>query len=611
MKKKSLLILALLLLAMFVFVGCSSGTPTNESTSSNSNVIAGEDVSGSTVDIEIKEDTISQEFTVDVEDDDKKTDVNEGDNNSNTENQEEDNGNTGVEVTEETNTYVITEAGTYTISGKLDEGQIYVNVPDGKVEIELEDVSISNSTVAPIYVLDCDSVTLKVKKNTTNYIYDNRTTDYSESTDKTVAQAAIYVVNGNLKINGTGTLTVTSLYNSGIQSRDNVTIKNCTLLVKAMNNGIKGNDKVTIEENPTIGIVCGNNGIRTSNSDMGSSAQHGYIYINGGTITINSYGDGIDAEYGVEIGTSTDDKGNTYVPVIDIYTNKYSSYTLNDTTTVSSDSQDAVATNLAWGPGGGGTLGGGGRPGGGFGGGGFGGGKSAEKADDSAKGIKANELINITAGEIFIYAYDDGIHTNDDQLETGVKASANINISGGTIKIKASDDGIHADGTLTISGGVVYVQESHEGLEGNTINITGGDTTVFGNDDGVNASKAINISGGRLDVTVSPNGDTDGIDSNGTITISGGTTITRGPNSEMMAPLDADGTMKMTGGTLIVLGYSPRKLSVSGVTKTTLSGGLTTGTHTVTIGDAIITYNNTYTYSGSVTVYGSGSATVK
>ena len=67
-----------------------------------------------------------------------------------------------------------------------------------------------------------------------------------------------------------------------------------------MNNGIKGNDKVKIEEDPTIGIVCGNNGIRTSNSDVGTNAQHGYIYITGGTITINSYGDGIDAEYGSE-----------------------------------------------------------------------------------------------------------------------------------------------------------------------------------------------------------------------------------------------------------------------------------------------------------------------
>lgn len=579
MKKISKLFIVLMFFSILFLVGCVTPNSDNQM-GNNSDVVAGEEVSGATSEIEIKEDTISSEFIITNSDDEK--------------------------IESDDSIYLITEAGTYSLDGKLDEKQIYVNVPDGEVELELNNVSISNSSVSPIYVEDCDSITIKVKKGSTNYIYDNRTTDYSESTDETVGDAAIYVKNGDLKINGTGTLTITSLYNSGIHGKDNVTIKNATMLIKAMNNGIKGNDKVTIEENPTIGIVCGNNGIRTSNSDMGSKAQHGYIYINGGTITINSYGDGIDAEYGVVIGTSTDDDGNICTPVIDIYTNKYSSYTLNSSNNVSSSNSQSTITNLAY-PGGQP----GGFNGGGFNGGGFGGGKAAEKADDSAKGIKANEMIDITAGEIFIYAYDDGIHTNNDELETGVIASANINITGGSVKIKASDDGIHADGTLTISGGSVYVQESHEGLEANIINIDGGNVTVFGNDDGVNAKKELNVKGGRLDVTVSANGDIDGIDSNGSITITGGIIITRGPNSEMAAPIDADGTMKMTGGTLVVIGYSPRRLQVSGVTKTTSSSGLSAGEHTITIGDVVINYNNVSSYNGSVTVYASSTATIK
>lgn len=579
MKKISKLFIVLMFFSILFLVGCMTPNSDNQ-IGNNSDVVAGEEVSGATSEIEIKEDTISGEFIITNSEDEK--------------------------IESDDSIYLITEAGTYSLDGKLDEKQIYVNVPDGKVELELNNVSISNSSVSPIYVEDCDTITIKIKKGSTNYIYDNRTTDYSESTDETVGDAAIYVKNGDLKINGTGTITITSLYNSGIHGKDNVTIKNATMLIKAMNNGIKGNDKVTIEENPTIGIVCGNNGIRTSNSDMGSKAQHGYIYINGGTITINSYGDGIDAEYGVVIGTSTDDDGNICTPVIDIYTNKYSSYTLNSSNNVSSSNSQSTITNLAY-PGGRP----GGQPGGGFNGGGFGGGKATEKADDSAKGIKANEMIDITAGEIFIYAYDDGIHTNNDELETGVIASANINITGGSVKIKASDDGIHADGTLTISGGSVYVQESHEGLEANIINIDGGEITVFGNDDGVNAKKELNISGGRLDVTVSPNGDTDGIDSNGTITITGGIVISRGPNSEMAAPIDADGTMKMTGGTLVVIGYSPRRLQVSGVTKTTSSSGLSAGDHTITIGDVVINYNNVSSYNGSVTVYAASTATIK
>ena len=573
MRKKILMVI--LLLTAFVFVGC--GEISNNG-SGSTNTTTNSTVSGKTEDIEIKDDNVTSTFTL----------VDEQ----------------GNKTTPKNSTYTITSGGTYTASGKLTEGQIYVNASGEEVEIELDGVSITSSSVSPIFVKDCSKITIKVKKDTTNYIYDNRNTDYSTTTDDTIGTAAIYVANGDLKVNGKGTISITSLYNSGIHGKDNVTIKNCTMLIKAMNNGIKGNDKVTIEEDPTIGIVCGNNGIKTSNSDKGNTAQHGYIYISGGTITINSYGDAIDAAYAVEIGTSTDSDGNIYTPVIDIYTNKYSSYTLVDSTDSGATLSKLSLTET------GGPGGPGGGPGGGFGGGGFGGGKSAEKADDSAKGIKANEFINMTAGEIFIYSYDDGIHTNNDKLDTGVTASANINISGGTINIKASDDGIHADGILTISGGEINIAESHEGLEGKIVNINGGKTIVFADDDGVNASSAININGGVLDVTVSPNGDTDGIDSNGTITITGGITITRGPNSEMMAPIDADKTMKMTGGTLIVIGYAPRKLTTSGVTKTSSSNGLSIGTHTVVVGSNTITFNNTYSYKGSCTVYSSSTATV-
>lgn len=569
---KRLMLIFTLFFVLLGFVACKS------STNSGDSFISSIEVKGSTSEVVIVEDTINSSFTIVDEE--------------------------GVNITSENNVFVITTGGTFTASGKLEEGQIYVNASGETIEIVLEGVSLSNSSKSPIFVNDCETLEIKAKKGSTNYIYDNRCTDYSDSSDETVGTAAIYAKNGDLKFTGKGTLSIVSNYNSGIHGKDNVKIKNLTLLIKAMNNGIKGNDKVTIEENPTIGIVCGNNGIVTSNSDKGSSSQHGYIYINGGTITINSYGDGIDAAYAVEIGTGNDDEGNTYTPVIDIYTNIYSSYssttslkTSSDTSVISklSLSSESIFSNAR---------------GGGFNGGGFSGGKSAEKSDSSAKAIKAVEAINISNGTIFTYTYDDGLHTNNDTLETGVKGSASINISGGTIKIKASDDGIHADGELKISEGEVYIAESHEGLEGNIINITGGTITIFADDDGVNASSQINISGGRLDVSVSPNGDTDGIDSNGTITISGGVTIARGPNSEMAAPIDADGTIKATGGTLIIIGYA-KNISGNSLTKSTSTNGLTSGSHIVTIGSQTITYENNTSYSGKVTIYASSSATIK
>ncbi len=554
--------------------GCNFINLGNKIDSTPTSTNTGENVTGTTTDVEIEEDNVTMKFSI--------VDA------------------TNNEVTDTNGVYNIIAGGVYTVSGKLTNGQIYVDTTE-EVELVLSNVSIANSSVSPIFVNNCADISIKAKKDTTNYIYDTRTTDFSTTTDETIGTAAIYVSNGDLKLCGKGTLSVTSTANSGIHGKDNVKVKNLTMIVKAQNNGIKGNDKVTIEENPTLGIVAGNNGIITSNSEIGNNgSQHGYIYINGGSITINSYGDGIDAAYSVVIGTSTDADGVTYIPALDIYTNIYSSYSQSTTT------NNLISYNRG-GPGGGWGNNG-------FDNGGMSGGTSAEKADVSAKAIKANESIEVTAGTIFSYTYDDGLHTNnDEQLESNVTPNAAINISGGTLKMKASDDAIHADGTLTISGGEIYIAEAHEGVEGKKINITGGKITVFANDDAINASNSINISGGYIDVNMPSNGDVDGIDSNGSITISGGTTIVRGPNSEMACPLDADGSISITGGTVIACGYCSTRtiLKGSNMTLTTSTSGLTTGDHTVTIGSETISYSNIYTYSGNTYVYGSGTATVK
>ena len=534
-------ILSLLLLAGCVDSGASSNTD-----------------GGNTNPVEIDDDTVSTSFSLTDE--------------------------SGNAVSSSNGIYTISAAGTYIAAGKLSNGQIYVDASDAEVELDLQGVSITNSTKSPIFVNDCADFILKAKKDTTNYIYDTRTTDYSSS--DTEGRGAVHVENGDLKVNGQGTLSVISYANSGLHGKDNVTVKNLTMLIKAVNNGIRGNDKVTIEESPTLGIVAGNNGIVTHNSDVGTNAQHGYIYITGGTITINSYGDGIDAAYGVEISTGTDSDGNSYTPVIDIYTNKYSSYSVSSVTSGSNRR-----------PGGGGQSG----PGGGFDGGGMSGGTSAEKADDSAKAIKAVESINISAGTIYSYTYDDCIHTNADALDTGKTGSAAINISGGSIDLKASDDAIHADGTLTISGGEINVIQSHEGIEANIINIKGGKTYVVGDDDGVNASSQINISGGYLDVTVNPNNDTDGIDSNGTYTQTGGIVIARGPNSSMAAALDTDGTASITSGTIIVLGALGERGLTRGSSVSTYSLSLhSSGSHTVTIDGVSYTFKNSYTYGKTI-----------
>ena len=247
--------------------------------------------------------------------------------------------------------------------------------------------------------------------------------------------------------------------------------------------------------------------------------------------------------------------------------------------------------------------------------------QSANKASISAKGIKAENEINITAGTIDIKSYDDAIHANNDgSLENGELPLGNVNISGSTMTLYASDDGVHADNELNISGGSVTVTESYEGLEGNVINISGGESYVHASDDGANScsgktTPSVNVSGGLLDVTVPSNGDTDGIDSNGSFNLNGGVVITKGPGSASgrgspASALDTDGAITLTSGTLIVFGGMEKTPSTS-LTKTICSTStVSIGNHTVSFSEQSYSTYLKYSTNGCVVYSSLGSATL-
>ena len=462
-------------------------------------------------------------------------------------------------------TITVLSGGTYTLKGAWN-GVICGDLSDeDAVELDLNGVTLSNDSNSCIYFLNADKLKIKSLEGTSNAVIDGRALQTEE--DDSQGGGAIYT-KCDTDFIGKGTLKVTGTFNNGIHVTKDLKVKNVTLGVTAPNNVLKGNDSVTIESGTLSLFSSGGDGIKTVDSDVsGSGNQRGTVDIQGGTITISSAYDGIDAAYDLLVSGGD----------IDIRTNAYWTST-------------SSAAAVIGGPGGGG-------PGGPGGGGGIpgGGGSSAEKAESSAKGLKAANQIVISGGTIDIASYDDSIHANnDDALENGATPLGNIDISGGTINIVASDDGIHADGTLTISGGEVTVEESHEGIEANIINITGGSTTAYANDDAVNASKQINVSGGYLFGEVSPSGDTDGIDSNGTITISGGVVIAAGPNNMNMAAIDADGSVTVKGGTLIAFGYASPS---SNLTKTSKSGSYGGKAYTLTFANGTVT-TKTLQYSG-------------
>lgn len=487
-------------------------------------------------------------------------------------------------VTQSGSVYTITKAGEYTVAGLLSEGQLIVDAGDeDEVTIVLNGTSVTCSTGSPIYVKNASEVKIKSEENSFNEVIDNRAEATEDSSDD-AGNAAIYAT-CDLKLVGKGALVVTANYNNGIQSKDDLSIKNVIVKITAVNNTVKGNDAVDIESGNIIAISAKGDGIKTSNSSISNKGnQKGIVTITGGNIDVYAACDGIDAAYGVDISGN----GN-----LNIYTDTYSEYSeevtssgsssgtstsrnssANKTASANTVSYVAASDTIANAPGGfgggnmggmdgqnGGNKAGGDRPGmpGDFNESGNSSGQSY-----STKGIKAESEINISGFTINISSTDDGIHANSDSgvLETGEDGKGTIVINGGSITISSGDDGMHADKQLDVNDGYINVVTSYEGLEAMTINLNGGKIYVYATDDGINActgdgktSPIVNITGGYIDVTTA-SGDTDGIDSNGNYVQIGGFVLVKGGSSSgnVSGSIDVDGTVTITGGTCIALG---------------------------------------------------------
>ena len=444
-------------------------------------------------------------------------------------------------VTQSGSIYTITKAGEYTVSGLLSEGQIIVDAPeDAQVTIILNGVSVTCSKDSPVYVKNADEVKIKSNENTFNEVKDSRAEATEDSSDD-LGNAAIYA-DCDLSLTGKGTLVVTGNYNNGIQSKDDLSIKNVTLKVTAANNALKGNDAVEIESGEIIAISSKGDGIKTSNSSLSSKGnQKGIVTITGGNIDIYAACDGIDSAYGVDV--SGDGNLNIYTDTYSDYSKEITASSSGNAATQSIGTASTVSYTISNAPGNMGSVPDNGNMNGG----------------NSAYGTKGNKMERPGMPGDF---NESGNSSGKSYSTKGIKAESEITISGCTINISSTDDGIHADKKLDVNGGYINVVTCVEGLEAMTININDGKTFIYATDDGINActgdrssTPLVNIAGGYVDVTTST-GDTDGIDSNGNYTQSGGFVIVKGSSGSgnMAGSIDVDGSVTITGGTAVALG---------------------------------------------------------
>lgn len=510
----------------------------------------------------------------------------------------------GSTITQNDSVYTITQAGEYTVTGLLSEGQIVVDADDNaEITIVLNCTSITCSNGSPIYIKNADNVKIKSEENTYNCIVDARAEadDNSDNSSSENGNAAIYAA-CDLKLVGKGALSVTGNYNNGIQSKDDISIKNVTIKVNAINNAIKGNDEVAIESGEIIAISRKGDGIKTSNSSLSTKGkQKGNVIISGGNIDIYAACDGIDAAYGVDVSGD----GN-----LNIYTDTYSDYSeavaADNSGSSASSSGSSISTpdSSASNPGSSAS-----NPG-----------SSNQNQGSSSKSSSNATMMTYTTTANTDNQNNSNVGTppdmnnaqnngnmgnppdmnnsssnsgnNPDMKDNfgggnraangmpgnnssgnsskksystkGIKAESEINISGAAINISSTDDDIHANS----DSGVLETGEDGKGI----ISISGGTITISTGDDGIHADKELNITDGYINVLTSYEG-LEAI----TINISGGQSFVYAADDGINA-CTGDGTstplINITGGYVDVTTGSGDTDGIDSNGSYTQSGGM-------------------------------------
>ncbi len=416
----------------------------------------------------------------------------------------------------------ITVPSVLEVNGSSTSAQIIVDCDkttyaDGVCELDLTGAALSNSTAAPIYVKQIgDECQIVAKSGSTNTISDGSSHSDTNSDGETIA-AAIYAED-DLKIKGSGSLTVNGNYQDGIATKNDLKVWNSTLTVNAADDGLRGGDSVTIGDaddtdfstlNVTVKTTSGD-GIKANDTD--TTSGKGYITVNGGTVNVTANSDGFHGSQAVNING-----GDITVK----------------TTGSASSTSDVSAKGI-----------------------------KAGCTDDSGTAITG--VINVNGGNITADTTDDSIH-----------ASGTVSLFGGVMELTSGDDAVHSDTDVNIGDSSandyddvkVIVYSGYEGIEGTTINMNSGTVVSTTTDDGFNAaggadssgttspggwggstssgSGTLNLKGGFALVSTA-SGDHDGFDSNGSLTISGGIHVTNGQDA-----FDCDGSMSYTGGVYV------------------------------------------------------------
>ena len=389
----------------------------------------------------------------------------------------------------------ITSSGTFSISGKLDDGQIIVD-SDAKetVNLILKGVDIKCSNSSPIYVAQADKVIITIAEGTENFISDGVIYTFSDP-NINEPNAALFSKD-DLTINGSGVLNVEGNFNDGIAGKDKIKIESGTLVVSSKDDGIRSKDHLNIKGGK-ITVTANGDGFKSDNE---KDSSKGNITIVDGIINITAGGDAIQAASNILI------KGGDFV-----LNSGVGSVQNNGTYTSGKGLNSGDSLTIS--------------------------GKTF-KINSKDDAIHSNNVLTIESGSFTIETNDDGIH-----------ADTLLVVNGGNINILNSYEGVESQ-VVRINGGEIVLNSSDDGF---SIASGGGRQMGWGRGGGGSGgNNFLYITGGYIYI----NSNGDGVDSNGSVEMTDGTLIISGPTASMNGALDYDGSFKISGGLIVAAGSS-------------------------------------------------------
>ncbi len=373
----------------------------------------------------------------------------------------------------------VTRKGVYKVSGTGDGASIVVDSRErGNVYLIFDGVNLT-SPGACLTVLNSSKTIIQC-------VGDN----VLSSTAAEPVQEGSFSINGaiysrtKLAVCGEGTLEVNSALH-GVVVKDDLRITGASITVNAGKRGFDVNDSFRMGGGKTV-VYSGSDGVRVSNKKGDS-----YAYMDGGSLEINSAGDGLCASG-------------------------------PDGCVKLAGGSVKIAS---------------------------GGGSGMAKGQTSSKGIKSDGAIEIGKASVEIDSNDDAINSasaisfagGDVKVKSGDDAIASdgeVLVSAGTVSVITSVKGVEA-AVLNVIGGSLSVVASD-----------GGVSAGVKDESGKKTGGKVLISGGTIDVTAGG----DGVDAHGSIYVSGGVTVIKsGAGAVVKGDGEAD-KATVSGGVVLAAG---------------------------------------------------------